>query len=214
MESNSSKNSHGRDYWGNQQVSERKRGKVRWTFTYCHFRLRHRVRRLVARTKRHHQVTRDEARRLLKALQVAQKEFHKTLATSSGRMEAQRRRISRRMQCLREVGLLMFQRCHDRTNWRFQAERRPLRQTSSRVDNFNLSGLRMINDETLFALLEMQQQNAQYRSFSLTGPGAAQLSQSVKERFGSGTHSLPKGALDMHVFQHRFVIHFSPHFIS
>lgn len=52
-------------------------------------------------------------------------------------------------------------------------------------------------------VLEMQQ-NAQYRSFSLTGPGAAQLSQSVKERFGSGTHSLPKGALDMHVFQHRF----------
>jgi len=39
----------------------------------------------------------------------------------------------------------------------------------------------------------------------LTGPSAAQLSQSVKERFGSGTHSLPKGALDMHVFQHRFV---------
>lgn len=51
-------------------------------------------------------------------------------------------------------------------------------------------------------LLEIQQ-NAQYRSFSLTGPGAAQLSQSVKERFGSGTHSLPKGALDMQVFQHR-----------
>lgn len=49
----------------------------------------------------------------------------------------------------------------------------------------------------------MQQQSAQFRSFSLTGPGAAQLSQSVKERFGSGTHSLPKGALDMHVFQHR-----------
>ncbi|CRK87572.1 CLUMA_CG001369, isoform A, partial [Clunio marinus] len=47
------------------------------------------------------------------------------------------------------------------------------------------------------------QQNAQYRSFSLTGPGAAQLSQSVKERFGSGTHSLPKGAIDMHSFQQR-----------
>jgi neuron navigator 2 len=44
-------------------------------------------------------------------------------------------------------------------------------------------------------------QNPQYRSFSLTGPGAAQLSQSVKERFGS--HSLPKGGLDMHVFQQR-----------
>lgn len=44
-------------------------------------------------------------------------------------------------------------------------------------------------------------QNPQYRSFSLTGAGAAQLSQSVKERFGS--HSLPKGGLDMHVFQQR-----------
>lgn len=64
----------------------------------------------------------------------------------------------------------------------------------------------MIDDvKTFFVILEMQQ-NAQYRSFSLTGPGAAQLSQSVKERFGSGTHSLPKGAIDMHVFQHRFVI--------
>lgn len=48
-------------------------------------------------------------------------------------------------------------------------------------------------------------QNPQYRSFSLTGPGAAQLSQSVKERFGSGTHSLPKAGLDMQVFQQRFV---------
>lgn len=32
----------------------------------------------------------------------------------------------------------------------------------------------------------------------------------MKERFGSGTHSLPKGALDMHVFQHRFVNFPSP----
>lgn len=44
-------------------------------------------------------------------------------------------------------------------------------------------------------------QHPQYRSFSLTGPGAAQLSQSVKERFGSGTHSLPKPGLDMHVYR-------------
>jgi neuron navigator 2 len=50
-----------------------------------------------------------------------------------------------------------------------------------------------------------QQQNPQYRSFSLTGANAAQLSQSVKERFGS--HSLPKGGLDMHVFQQRFAHH-------
>lgn len=49
-------------------------------------------------------------------------------------------------------------------------------------------------------------QHPQYRSFSLTGPGAAQLSASVKERFGSGTHSLPKPGLDMHVYQHRFVV--------
>jgi hypothetical protein len=72
--------------------------------------------------------------------------------------------------------------------------------------------------ENSLSVLEMQQQSAQYRSFSLTGPGAAQLSQSVKERFGSGTHSLPKGALDMHVFQQRFVlslfISFTFHFIK
>ena len=43
------------------------------------------------------------------------------------------------------------------------------------------------------------------RSFSMTGSGAAILSQSVKERFGSGTNSLPKAGLDMHVFQHRLV---------
>lgn len=42
----------------------------------------------------------------------------------------------------------------------------------------------------------------QYRSFSLTGQGAAQLSQSVKERFGLGTRSLPKSGLDMHHFSH------------
>lgn len=52
----------------------------------------------------------------------------------------------------------------------------------------------------IYLILE-QMQNPQYRSFSLTGAGAAQLSQSVKERFGS--HSLPKGGLDMHVFQQR-----------
>lgn len=32
MESNSSKNSHGRDYWGNQQVSERRKGKSSMNF--------------------------------------------------------------------------------------------------------------------------------------------------------------------------------------
>jgi hypothetical protein len=63
----------------------------------------------------------------------------------------------------------------------------------------------MIYDQHLALFIVEMQQNPQYRSFSLTGPGAAQLSQSVKERFGSGTHSLPKGALDMQVFQHRFV---------
>lgn len=45
--------------------------------------------------------------------------------------------------------------------------------------------------------------NVQYKSFSLTGPGAAQLSQSVKERFGNGTNSLPKTSLDMHAFHAR-----------
>lgn len=41
----------------------------------------------------------------------------------------------------------------------------------------------------------------QYKSYSLTGAGAAQLSQSVKDRFG--TNSLPKSGLEMHAFQAR-----------
>jgi hypothetical protein len=45
--------------------------------------------------------------------------------------------------------------------------------------------------------------NLQFKSYSLTGQGAAQLSQSVKERFGNGTNSLPKSSVDMHVFQAR-----------
>lgn len=45
--------------------------------------------------------------------------------------------------------------------------------------------------------------NTQHRSFSLTGPGAAQLSQSIRERLSTGSHSLPKQATDLHVFQHR-----------
>jgi neuron navigator 2 len=46
----------------------------------------------------------------------------------------------------------------------------------------------------------------QYKSYSLNGPGAAQLSQSVKDRFASGTNSLPKSGLDMHVFHARLDI--------
>lgn len=45
--------------------------------------------------------------------------------------------------------------------------------------------------------------NAQHRSFSLTGPSAAQLSQSIRERLANGTHSLPKPGTDLSVFQHR-----------
>jgi hypothetical protein len=43
----------------------------------------------------------------------------------------------------------------------------------------------------------------QYKSYSLTGAGAAQLSQSVKDRFASGTNSLPKSGLEMHAFHAR-----------
>lgn len=46
--------------------------------------------------------------------------------------------------------------------------------------------------------------NTQHRSFSLTGPGAAQLSQSIRERLSTGSHSLPKPGSELHVFQHRF----------
>ncbi|XP_068151848.1 protein sickie isoform X1 [Drosophila tropicalis] len=45
--------------------------------------------------------------------------------------------------------------------------------------------------------------NTQHRSFSLTGPTATQLSQSIRERLATGSHSLPKQGTDMHVFQHR-----------
>ncbi|XP_043070626.1 protein sickie isoform X3 [Drosophila grimshawi] len=45
--------------------------------------------------------------------------------------------------------------------------------------------------------------NTQHRSFSLTGPTATQLSQSIRERLATGSHSLPKPGSDMHVFQHR-----------
>lgn len=45
--------------------------------------------------------------------------------------------------------------------------------------------------------------NPQNRSFSLTGTNAAQLSQSIRERLASGSHSLPKPGTDLSVFQHR-----------
>lgn len=43
--------------------------------------------------------------------------------------------------------------------------------------------------------------NPQNRSFSLTGTNAAQLSQSIRERLSSGSHSLPKPGTDLSVFQ-------------
>lgn len=45
----------------------------------------------------------------------------------------------------------------------------------------------------------------QHRSFSLTGPSAAQLSQSIRERLSNGSHSLPKPGSDLSVFQQRLV---------
>lgn len=45
--------------------------------------------------------------------------------------------------------------------------------------------------------------NPQHRSFSLTGTNAAQLSQSIRERLSTGSHSLPKPGTDLSVFQHR-----------
>ncbi|KAG5683216.1 hypothetical protein PVAND_012511 [Polypedilum vanderplanki] len=66
-----------------------------------------------------------------------------------------------------------------------------------RTNKLKVSG----GTQTSTADFQQKLQNPQYRSFSLTGQGAAQLSASVKERFGS--HSLPKGGLDMHVFQQR-----------
>lgn len=115
MESNSSKNSHGRDYWGNQQVSERSEGKSSTNFNLFRcFRLQ--ARRRVARIKRRPQATRDEARRLRKAAQVAPKAFRRTSGTLSEQMEAQLRQRCRQMQCWREVGQLTSQRCLGPTN--------------------------------------------------------------------------------------------------
>ncbi|XP_037959838.1 protein sickie isoform X2 [Teleopsis dalmanni] len=45
--------------------------------------------------------------------------------------------------------------------------------------------------------------STQHRSFSLTGPSATQLSQSIRERLATGSHSLPKPGTDLHMFQHR-----------
>ncbi|KAL5280209.1 NAV2 family protein [Megaselia abdita] len=53
---------------------------------------------------------------------------------------------------------------------------------------------------------EMQQKpmaSTQHRSFSLTGPSSIQLSQSIRDRLASGSHSLPKPGTDLHLFQHR-----------
>uniref|UniRef100_A0A1A9W0A8 Uncharacterized protein n=1 Tax=Glossina brevipalpis TaxID=37001 RepID=A0A1A9W0A8_9MUSC len=47
--------------------------------------------------------------------------------------------------------------------------------------------------------------NTQHRSYSLTGPGATQLSQSIRERLATGSHSLPKPGSD--VYQHRISNH-------
>lgn len=57
--------------------------------------------------------------------------------------------------------------------------------------------------QTCTADLQSKPPNPQTRSFSLTGPNAAQLSQSIRERLSNGTHSLPKPGTDLSVFQHR-----------
>lgn len=139
MESNSSKNSHGRDYWGNQQVrTEQSESKVCWTLsTYNLSCFRRRARHRVARIKLHRRATRDEARRLLKA-RVARREFRRTSDTSSA-MEVHRQRKCRRLQCSWAVGRRTSQRSRALANWRSQAERKRPPPTSSRVNYFNLS---------------------------------------------------------------------------
>lgn len=60
--------------------------------------------------------------------------------------------------------------------------------------------------QTCTADLQMKvPSNTQHRSFSLTGPSAAQLSQSIRDRFSNGSHSLPKPGADLNVFQQRYV---------
>lgn len=57
--------------------------------------------------------------------------------------------------------------------------------------------------------LYLLETNMQYKSYSLTVQGAAQMSQSLKERFATGTNSLPKSSVDMHVFHARLAKSFS-----
>lgn len=72
--------------------------------------------------------------------------------------------------------------------------------------------MRKLRLVSTFFLLEA---NVQYKSYSLTGQNAAQLSQSVKERFGMGTNSLPKSGVDMHAFHARLAQSFSsPFFLN
>lgn len=79
------------------------------------FVLRLQVQHRVVRIKHHHQVTRDEARHLLKA-QVEQKEFHRTSATLSEQMEAQQQLKCRQMQCSWVVEQLTYRLFHVQVN--------------------------------------------------------------------------------------------------
>lgn len=71
--------------------------------------------------------------------------------------------------------------------------------------------LRSLNQWLNF--LYFLESNMQYKSYSLTGQGAAQMSQSLKERFATGTNSLPKTGVDMHAFHARLAKIFH-HFLT
>lgn len=134
---------------------------------------------------------------------LARKAFRRTSGTSSEPMEAQRQPTCRPQRWWPAVERLMSRLFHDPTNWKFPVERRLLMATSNKVSWIDSNWWNLI---WITLLLES---NLQYKSFSLTGQNAAQLSQSVKERFGTGTNSLPKPGLDMHVFHARLAQVFS-----
>ena len=117
--------------------------------------------------------------------------------------------LSRR---LSSEGMQEHQDLHDRKMAQISAVPRPLSgkikvsdgtQTDFQSSNLNIRLLfnNFINSKLI---LEPPGLN-QYRSLSLTGQGATHLSQSIKDRFGTGTQSLPKNGLDMHAVHYRFV---------
>lgn len=200
MESNSSKNSHGRDYWGNQQVRLSIKSWELATLTPSVFQASSSPtssRKDKTSSPSHSRRSTPSAKTSSRTKGVPQNFGY--IKRSNGSSAATEMQANAMLAGGRTAHVSAVPRSNKlKVSGGTQTTTADFQQ--SELIKFDVTWCQL----TLNSLfLEMQQQSAQFRSFSLTGPGAAQLSQSVKERFGSGTHSLPKGSLDMHVFQHR-----------